>query len=308
MLFKCVSASDMRNTYPTPILPTELCEYIIDYVADEDVGTVRFQLWEDDVRNTLRACALTCRAWTPRAQLHLFRFLGVVCAPGSRRSLDALVALLSRNSALQTYVESLSAYIGDDKTTTWRRLPAVLPRVLLGLRHLRLAEGHLYTPPGHAFELSLRRLTSVTRLVLYKLAFHSPVDLRRSVSAMHGLQSLVVSWPSWHAPCRFPPPPHFPRCRVRLHDVRIGAEAAWLRDPRAVYFVQWLARSGAVESLCELALQQMMVLDGGMLAAVESVLEASKNTLEVLALSLGPDIDFAYREYIGMQGDYAARL
>ncbi|KAI0821820.1 hypothetical protein BC628DRAFT_778665 [Trametes gibbosa] len=52
--------------------PIEVCEKIIDEVVQD-------HLWSTD-RDTLRNCALTCRAWRPRAQCRLW---------GSPRSLDA---------------------------------------------------------------------------------------------------------------------------------------------------------------------------------------------------------------------------
>lgn len=48
----------------TRILPTELCERIINFVA----------AMEDRARvQTLCSCALTCRSWLPRSRFHLFR-------------------------------------------------------------------------------------------------------------------------------------------------------------------------------------------------------------------------------------------
>lgn len=282
-----------------PALPTEVCERIIDFVAQEDAFVSRWMLWKQDVCDTLLACALTCRAWAPRAQLHLFRFLGVHCAPRDRRSPEAFAALVGRHGALRTYVESLSVYLGDDATaSTWRALAVRAPHMLPRLRHFRLARGTLYPAPGHAFEMSLRQFVSVRRLSLWAVTFYSVADLRRAVSAIHGLQNLVISWLAWHTPPPPALPTRFPPCRARIADLRIDAQAAWLADPRSAYVVNWLARSGAASSLHTIGFSQMMILDQTMLASVAAVIDASRNTLRMVYLSLSSSVDVAMRTCI----------
>lgn len=292
------SANAISCQREIPILPTEVCERIIDFVAEDFPGSlgVYFALRNPEALETLRACSLTCRAWTLRAQLYLLLSLGVQCSPRHRRCPEALGALVRRNPALHTYVEYLTAYVGNDKTSTWRRLMLQAPRMLTHLRSIELAHGVLYLHPSRAFEMSMRQFTSVTQLVLRTTTFYSIVDLRRAVSAIPTLQHLTIHLPRWcpTSDCRSPPP-QYPQCRVRLHTITIGAEAAWLSDPRAAYFVEWLGRSGVACSLKEIHFGRMMVLDSDMLRAVEALVDASTRTLRRLGLMFHPDIDFTQR-------------
>lgn len=57
------------SAFPTRSrLPTELCEYVIDWVA------ARYEPddWNWKIQQTLSACALVCRAWLYRSRMHLY--------------------------------------------------------------------------------------------------------------------------------------------------------------------------------------------------------------------------------------------
>lgn len=53
----------------SPLLPTEICEIIIDVVRPDCDHWFTYP----EQSPTLLACALTCRAWRPRAQLNLWK-------------------------------------------------------------------------------------------------------------------------------------------------------------------------------------------------------------------------------------------
>lgn len=85
-----------------PRLPVEVCERIIDYVNASFVG---FNHETDkDRQETLSACALTCRDWRPRSQLHLYHFL-VLDDP---RQFERFTDTLRHNSDLATYICDMS--------------------------------------------------------------------------------------------------------------------------------------------------------------------------------------------------------
>jgi len=71
---------------PTPTLPIEICEMIIDACAEEHDGSFH---WYPPRRAPLLACALTCKAWLPRALIGLYRTV-YLNPSGNRRCWDVL--------------------------------------------------------------------------------------------------------------------------------------------------------------------------------------------------------------------------
>lgn len=54
-------------------LPTELCERLVDFVSGMDESEDPLQSWHShEVRGALSQCMQTCRAWVPRARMHLY--------------------------------------------------------------------------------------------------------------------------------------------------------------------------------------------------------------------------------------------
>ena len=240
---------------------------------------------------TLRACALTCRAWRHRSQAHLFLILGVACVPSEDRIND-VVELLQRNSALQSHVEVLSANgHGGDEWSTLHLIPLALPRYIRGVKRLRMGHGHAYFPPG--VFTALRQFTSVTELTLAYVTFHSLADARRIMSSFLSLQFLRLRCLNWHgAHAAHLVPAMFPPCKVRPTRINVAAKRTWLLDSRSAYLVQWIGRSGMASCLQDFDTDGMMILDEKMLSAVGSVLLAAQTTLKEVRLDLGPELKF----------------
>ena len=51
-------------------LPVEVCEMVIDHIWAK--SRTRSRIPDEETLGTLRACALTCRAWLPRSRVYLF--------------------------------------------------------------------------------------------------------------------------------------------------------------------------------------------------------------------------------------------
>lgn len=282
-----------RYTAPRQIraLPTEVCERIIDFVAEESPYYDLFDLWNTDVYETLLACALACRAWAPRSRFHLFRFLGASCSQHSPRNVEGLYSMVKRQQYLQQYVEALLVKGDDQELPTMHTLPLKAPQLLTYLEYLRLADGILYLPPASI--VAMRQFTMVTQLSLERITFWSAHDLRRVICTMSGLQALEISWPTWKTPhdlktdehTRYPPSP------IRLTDIYIFAEVDAMQNGHLAYFIEWLARSGVATSLTRIGLWQLMIPDSRLLTAVQSVIETSKDSLSDLYLSWCPDVD-----------------
>ena len=79
----------------TLCLPTEICEAIIDCVAQTSRFNDPYVMYEDFASlETLKACSLTCRAWTPRTRIHLFRIVCVRCWPDAGGSIADFALLI----------------------------------------------------------------------------------------------------------------------------------------------------------------------------------------------------------------------
>lgn len=106
-------------------VPIEVCERIIDFV---DSKGRRLNIYvAKDRRHTLAACALTCRAWRPLSQFHLFNAVFVDDIIRLRR----LEGLLCDNAA---FAESIVEFtLAEDSRTSY---PAWTSQIAFTLRNL----------------------------------------------------------------------------------------------------------------------------------------------------------------------------
>ena len=279
-----------------PVLPTEVCERIIDFVAEEYLLISRARRWQIGVLETLQACALTCSAWTPRSQLHLFRFLGVQCAKDSKKNVDEFFTLLERNQALQSYVESLCFSAEVDGTTLLHVLPLRATQLASEVKQLTLMKGTVCTPCASLFSICMRQFRAVTQLVLWDVAFRSVHDLRRVIDALHALDRLNMTRVTWQFARTPTTPTTYPRTKTRLERLWFKSDAAWLKDEQTIYFIEWLARSGLVSCLRRADFHHAMFVSDKMVTAVQTLLQACAESVQEVILSLGPEVDFSTRK------------
>ncbi|KIP05205.1 hypothetical protein PHLGIDRAFT_120043 [Phlebiopsis gigantea 11061_1 CR5-6] len=93
------------------VIPTEVCERIIDVVAVRRNAVAAYAdtlFWDKGVRATLDACSRTCRAWRTRSQLHLMRDMSVRASITGYMSFGDLRALLHTIPLLQGNLEDLA--------------------------------------------------------------------------------------------------------------------------------------------------------------------------------------------------------
>ncbi|KIP01585.1 hypothetical protein PHLGIDRAFT_123225 [Phlebiopsis gigantea 11061_1 CR5-6] len=282
----------MRRT-----IPTEVCERIIDYVGGEHAYIDVYVALHDVtlMYETIHACSLTCKAWLHRSRRHLFRFLGVSCQQEGPRNLNSLHALLVKEAYLQPLVHALLVSSTADRASSMHAAAIRTPRLLPGVRVLRFSRGALYVPRG--VELAMRQFASVVDLYLNEVSLYTVHDLRRTLCALRHLKGFMLQSPAWHTSSAAVAPPSYPRAppSLRLSRLNVEAYSDWLRDARSVYFIEWLARSGAAGSLCEVLLTDMMVTNPPMMSAVQSVLEACHDSLVWLGLSWSPGTDVDIR-------------
>lgn len=122
-----------RGEQQVPTLPVEVCELIIDFV---NVSFVGFSSASDKARrDTLLACALTCRAWRIRSQIHLYNSLIL----DAKTQLQACLNSLQNNPALGPYVLSLTLRgnrTGDQFPSGVERWTSLVAFALRALPHL----------------------------------------------------------------------------------------------------------------------------------------------------------------------------
>ena len=285
----------MIVSYRTATLSIELCEQIIDVIAEPRSlahGSTIHLYHDVNALETLRACSLTCRAWTVRAQLHMFRIIGVHCSSAKEKNIDGLLSLLARHKGLRRF--SLTVKGGhDEKFSSLHVLPVKLPRHVPDLSQLRIACGAYYAPPG-SFSF-LRQFASVTTLSLLHVTFYSLSDLRRFVAAFRSLAVLELLFPEWYED-KLPnstAPAAYALSKSRPRELTITADRKWLLDKRSSYFIRWIAQSQAASCLERLDIRLMMILNESMLAEVSSVIDSSKDTLNYTRLQFGPHIDYS---------------
>lgn len=280
-------------------LPTLLWEMIIDSLADEDL----YQFWVPGALKSLRACSLTCRAWTPRSRYHLFRFVSVSCSTRGKKNGERLVALLNKYRDLHSNVQTLVVRDGKNSESILKTLPAQLGALLPQLPTLRLYELSLEIPPGDAFEISLRQFASITTLDLYAVTVDSLRDLQLTVSTIHGLQKLVLADMRWRERSIIDSQIPVAPSHVRLQTLEVYGNNYWVWDSRTALFSEWLALSGIVASLKLAALNRLPITHDAMLLAVETMIQASDTSLETLELHFGPSVDFVRCEYLSVSLD-----
>ena len=289
--------------HTAPRFPVEIWERIIDWIAavpQKDYDK-RYGIPFEDLNawETLRACALTCRAWTPRAQLHMQSdTVRIKCSPGTDGDINDFRSLLARVPTLASSIETVIAEPVADLPSTLHTMPLLLPKLLSNLKYLWFTNGPFHPVPRTVPRTW--RFASLNTLRLQKVLFHSLNDLRRTIDAFGRLETLDISDPSWHPSAFTADIPsqivYCPQSTVRLGTLWIEAQRAWLLDRRSVQFMEWLGMSGILSTLSKILLGNMMILDAKMLAAVNTVIKSAVNSAALIQLAFGPEIDFSTRE------------
>lgn len=279
-----MSAETKRRTIT---LPTKICEQIIDHIGQR-IPLADNNLWRHpDASQTLRACALTCRAWKYRAQLHLFCALRIDCSCETADGIEASISFLQQNNSLREHLEVLIATgSGQNEPSKLHLIPLQLPASVRidGVQELRIGRGRLYLPS--VSRPAWRQFTSVTHLTLSLVVLDSLADLRCIIASFTALKALVLRNLRWfnrdlHILRPVPISPFYPPCKVRVQVLTIEAHPTWLEDRRSLYFVRWLGQSGITSLLRKLYIENVVNLFESS-AVWTTVIEAVKSTLEAL--------------------------
>lgn len=158
-------------------IPLEVCEKIID-------GVEIFQ-WDVSGYQTLRACALVCRAWLPRSRICLFRFVRLDSARTASRCMSTVTTSPGLGQLVQTLCVSPST---KDKTFNgWIcKVLQVLPPLLTNLYELH----YWYLPTVHpVFHMLSSRFTTVKSLLI-RCFFPQMLSFREIIQIVNGFKNL----------------------------------------------------------------------------------------------------------------------
>lgn len=283
------------------LIPTEVCERIIDFVAvrweQVKIDYSGGRIWDSDVAATLQACSLTCHALRPRSQFYLMRVMSMRASIADSRSFNDMRALFRKIPRLRDDVESLSIDGTDLEIPRFHLVPLEIFETLPNIPTLMLSGGLVYMPT--AFRVCMRRFMHLTHLRLFETTFSSANDLRRMLESLRNLKSLALLWPEWSPYNQnrqfstISSSPKSPRSCVRLEKIELSAEAKWIRDHRTIHFLDWLSSSGVISQIEQLRLDELMLLDNGVVAAVDRMLRAAliSSKLHIVCLNFSPEVD-----------------
>ncbi|KAJ3014307.1 hypothetical protein NUW54_g1339 [Trametes sanguinea] len=188
---------------PSPRLPMDLCEDIIDLCAAPTVYPIveDYLLWHylPEAAKTLKACALTCHDWLPRS---IYSYYAGCITFQDTKDVDRLIAVIARHPCVASFVRilwvqsmglvarsRLHAYMDDVGESVYVAFARTdLVQNLKNL-HTIVYHGASQWPYPTFYNLHFARYPSLTTLRLSS-AFRTPLDLCRLVWALDKLQAL----------------------------------------------------------------------------------------------------------------------
>lgn len=169
-------------------LPVEVWEIVIDFACSDD----NYRRYD-----TLRACALTCRAWLPRSRVNLFRRVRF------RRpnQVNRLLHLISDYPVLADNVLELHVTPAETHKHGWFPFAnAPLVQKLKNVRKLRLSEVQWNALPPTYYTF-IGKYARVSSMELANVVFHSARDFLHLLWALPALERLDCGLNHFTQPC-----------------------------------------------------------------------------------------------------------
>jgi len=228
-------------TSTVPQLPIEVMERIIDLVGE--LFYEHTDVYRQDLYTMWKACALTCRAMTPRSQFWLFRSI-IVC---SHSQADSLSQLLRKNPKVGEYSRSLTiagpSDGGSGKPGTWISwIPILLAPRMTHLQELWL-EGDVFSGSHPIFPMAVTAFKSIRRLELNGTKFSTFGHCFRFIRAFPRLDYLGVQYLSLASKRPTSPKPQL-HSKSRSRNLQIAHFDLWSDHTDGSDFdqlVEWLA-------------------------------------------------------------------
>ncbi|KAK7684195.1 hypothetical protein QCA50_012519, partial [Cerrena zonata] len=200
------------STYITPShrqhnhLPTEVCETIIDCIAD---------IWDDRRNADLARCAHVCKSWVPRAQMCLFSF---VCIDTAIDLVNVLRVIQKKRFLLQ-YIKHVVTPVDRDHRCTGNtsflntyHMPNLQQATI---PYLDLKEVHPYLDRFPTTSTSLKQLN------LTWCKTEDASRLGRFVTSFRSLSTLILTWHGSPGKMNHFPHLQFNRSRCSLESLVI---------------------------------------------------------------------------------------
>lgn len=201
-LVRAMSSKSPRSTdqlmFRSQTLPTEIQEVCIDFVATGLEVVADAHQW----LRTLRCCALTCRAWLPRARFYLFQSVVFTTLGELHRFVAAIPSRLHPGAQHVQGVDSNQRFTSTsvDKSP-WRfthLVPHYLANRLSQVVWLRLCEDGNKTAAFHrSFLMELSQFHAVKHLTLANYEFALFTDIHRLVASLKGLVTISLAEVHW---------------------------------------------------------------------------------------------------------------
>ncbi|KZT07925.1 uncharacterized protein LAESUDRAFT_88674 [Laetiporus sulphureus 93-53] len=178
MLKSSIANTDHRLSLPSPRLPTEICDYILDY------------LWDD--HKTLKVCSRVTREWLPRTRKHLFHSVRMF---SNLRRVTFEDVILHSGDAVALCIRKLVMIWDLNEEVLLFPIPASMPRMLASLG--RLEELTLCVSTWDDCYFSTETITwpvlpAVKALYLQMLIVNDVVSLQQFICACPSLSSLKL--------------------------------------------------------------------------------------------------------------------
>ncbi|KAL4243226.1 hypothetical protein ABKN59_000941 [Abortiporus biennis] len=180
-----------------PTLPTEVCEQVMDKIAEDLLQT---NIYFRDVNfSQLTSCALVCRAWLPRSRYHMYRFIRIK----NPEDLSMFRAITRQSSCasprfLGIYPSEFPHPSGKHNETSplnssWiSSIPIQISSAIRQLEVLSISNVDMRnTHPKFNAALSVARTTEIIELC--QLTFASFTGLIRTVSSFQNIRTLVLA-------------------------------------------------------------------------------------------------------------------
>ncbi|KAF9813680.1 hypothetical protein IEO21_05451 [Rhodonia placenta] len=260
----------------SPGLPIELFELIIDFCRYD--------------RPTLRACALTCRAWLPRSRYNMFHDVVL----HSMKQLGYFSGLVAAEPRFGALVKSLHVAPYRGHGEAYATFPFVLGDKLSRLEHLSIDLRRDFYPCVHDnFLASLSCFSTVTSLALRRVQFPSFHDFALLLAAFPKLAHLHCWQVGWVRKSYDPRAFAHMDCRLRLSELTMRG-VDWSEE-----MVDWLLAYTSPAALVRVRVPLLLPLD---VEHVERLLLAAGHTLRHLEIGIVPLNSLAARHAQSKEG------
>jgi len=273
-------------------LPIEVCELIIDVSAYSWYGS-RGELVEIA---TLRACALTCRAWRPRSLINLYH---TIILNDDVRTRDVVRSLRKRDDCIAINVRVINTFIimdsmGEQGYTPPRYhcvpyLLAGLPQAIRNIQtvSIRGRSAMHYGPvvlgrPTHSSDIFLQSYSyfqSVQTLKLADIKFHTLSYFARFITCFRGLRHLHLDMVKFTKLDDYPSgPAKLKQCKLRTLAI------IEVKPPAFCHVARWLLKADVLSLLESLSCHDSEGSTPGLAGCISDMMATAGSSLKHLKL------------------------